>query len=243
MLGERDCYRPEVKRGGFGEILPEGMIVPRSFRPIVIFRRTAWYIIVPKIESLQWECKACHIPCRGGGLATYLREYDVSFLDWCKYRRFSFKSHIVWKNEVFLILKSNNSSLLIVYFVGHLVCLCYPLWHDQIAMWQTWIIDVRRDSMINFLLRWHKLSFLIGIRGILPRNKYVILIPRLSGANTSLTRVNVLFKTWAAVFYPACPHPYFNDNRQLTIRLILTIIIYLEATQLKRKFDVMCAFT
>ena len=40
-----------------------------------------------------------------------------------------------------------------------------------------------------------------------------------------------------------CPHPYFNDNRQLTIRLILTIIIYLEATQLKLNFDVMCTFT
>jgi hypothetical protein len=51
--------------------------------------------------------------------------------------------------------------------------------------------DLRRDSMINFMLRWHKLSFLIGDFEfeVLPRNKYVILIPRLSGANTSLTCV------------------------------------------------------
>jgi hypothetical protein len=48
---------------------------------------------------------------------------------------------------------------------------------------------------------------------------------------------------WPPFWQKPCPHPYFNDNRQLTIRLILMIIICLEATKLKLNFDMICEFT
>ena len=61
-----------------------------------------------------------------------------------------------------------NDSL--VYFVGHLVCVVTARdlresYHPGDMIEVTRYVkydDVRRDSMINVMLTWHKLSFLIG---------------------------------------------------------------------------------
>jgi hypothetical protein len=62
-----------------------------------------------------------------------------------------------------------------VYFVGHLVCvmavrglreLCHPGSNRHVIIFKSPAYveydDIRRDSTINFMLTWRKLSFLIG---------------------------------------------------------------------------------